>query len=146
VECEEKQWRGQSLAQAPASSVTAGPEQHSESQPEPEVVPASGVAPEISVSKDSSSSQTSPSQASVSQTSALAVDPAVGEAAMAVPSVESLPQSTPQTVSENEPTADDSTLFLSSAAPSESWFKANKYVLGALLVVAIVIGAIAWLR
>jgi hypothetical protein len=146
VECEEKQWRGQSLAQAPASSVTAGPEQHSESQPEPEVVPASGVAPEISVSKDSSSSQTSPSQASVSQTSALAVDPAVGEAAMAVPSVESLPQSTPQTVSENEPTADDSTLFLSSAAPSESWFKANKYVLGALLVVAIVISAIAWLR
>jgi hypothetical protein len=30
--------------------------------------------------------------------------------------------------------------------PSESWFAANKYILAALLVVAIVIAAIAWLR
>jgi len=37
-------------------------------------------------------------------------------------------------------------MFSSSAAPSRSWFAANKYVLGALLVVASVIGAIAWLR
>jgi hypothetical protein len=35
---------------------------------------------------------------------------------------------------------------LSSAAPSESWLAANKYVLGVLLVVAIVIGLIVWLR
>ncbi len=40
----------------------------------------------------------------------------------------------------------NSAMFSSSAAPSRSWFAANKYVLGALLVVAIVIGAIAWLR
>jgi hypothetical protein len=40
----------------------------------------------------------------------------------------------------------NSTLFLSSAAPSESWFASNKYILGALLVVALVIGAILWLR
>jgi len=38
------------------------------------------------------------------------------------------------------------TLFLSSATPSESWFAANKYTLGALLVVAIIIAAIVWLR
>jgi hypothetical protein len=44
------------------------------------------------------------------------------------------------------PASDNSTLFLSSAAPSESWFAANKYILGALLVVALVIGAIIWLR
>jgi hypothetical protein len=36
--------------------------------------------------------------------------------------------------------------FSSSAAPSESWFAANKYVLGALLLVAIVIAAVVWLR
>jgi hypothetical protein len=47
--------------------------------------------------------------------------------------------------------SDNSSLFLSSsflgsAAPSESWFAANKYILGALLVVAIVIGTIVWLR
>jgi len=40
----------------------------------------------------------------------------------------------------------NSALFSSSAAPSRSWFAANKYVLGALLVVAVVIAAIAWLR
>ncbi len=39
-----------------------------------------------------------------------------------------------------------SVMFSSSAAPSPSWFAANKYVLGALLVVAIVVAAIAWLR
>ncbi len=44
------------------------------------------------------------------------------------------------------PGLENSELFLSSAAPSQSWFAANKYVLGALLVVAIVISAIAWLR
>ena len=44
------------------------------------------------------------------------------------------------------PASDNSTLFLSSAAPSESWLAANKYILGALLVVAIIIGAIMWLR
>jgi hypothetical protein len=37
-------------------------------------------------------------------------------------------------------------MFSGSAAPSRSWFASNKYVLGALLVVAIVIAAIAWLR
>jgi hypothetical protein len=42
--------------------------------------------------------------------------------------------------------SDNSAPFLSSAAPSESWFAANKYILGALIVVAIVIAAIAWLR
>jgi hypothetical protein len=44
------------------------------------------------------------------------------------------------------PASDNSTLFLSSATSSESWFAANKYVLGALLVVAIVVTAIVWLR
>jgi hypothetical protein len=44
------------------------------------------------------------------------------------------------------PASANSTLFLSSATPSESWFAANKYILGALLVVALVIGAIIWLR
>jgi hypothetical protein len=42
--------------------------------------------------------------------------------------------------------SDGPTLFLSSGPPSESWFSANKYTLGALLVVALVIGVIAWLR
>jgi hypothetical protein len=40
----------------------------------------------------------------------------------------------------------NSAMFSSSAAPSRSWFASNKYVLGALLVVAVVIATITWLR
>jgi hypothetical protein len=49
-------------------------------------------------------------------------------------------------VAAHAPAPDTSTLFSSSAAPSESWLASNKYILGALLVVAIVIGVIVWLR
>jgi len=42
--------------------------------------------------------------------------------------------------------AHTSALFSSAAAPSESWLGSNKYILGALLVVAMIIAAIAWLR
>jgi GAF domain-containing protein len=41
---------------------------------------------------------------------------------------------------------DTSTLFTSSAAPSESWFAANKYILAALLMVALIIAVIVWMR
>jgi hypothetical protein len=51
-----------------------------------------------------------------------------------------------QGVSEGLPAFDSSTRSLSSAAASESWFAANKYILGALLAVALVIAAIVWLR
>jgi hypothetical protein len=49
-------------------------------------------------------------------------------------------------VADDRPASDTSTLFLSSGAPSESWLASNKYILGALLVVALVITAIVWLR
>jgi nitrate reductase gamma subunit len=41
---------------------------------------------------------------------------------------------------------DSSAPFFSSAVSSQSWFAANKYILGALLVVAIVIGLIVLIR
>jgi hypothetical protein len=41
---------------------------------------------------------------------------------------------------------DNSAMFLASAAPSESWLASHKYILGAMLVVALVIAAVAWLR
>ena len=44
------------------------------------------------------------------------------------------------------PVPEDSMPFLSATLQSESWFSANKYVLAALLLVAVVIGAVAWLR
>jgi hypothetical protein len=42
--------------------------------------------------------------------------------------------------------ASDDAPFLSGVLQSESWFAANKYILGALLVVAIIIAAIAYLH
>ncbi len=42
--------------------------------------------------------------------------------------------------------AESSTLFASSAAPTESWFAANKYIIAALLLVSLIIAAIVWMR
>jgi hypothetical protein len=136
VECEDKRWRGEGLPQPSAAAVTAGRETHQETQPEPRIIGARGDTPEIWVLKDSSSAQTSDP----------AMEPSLGEVAIAAPVVADLPPSVPQNVPEDASASDNSTLFLSSAAPSKSWFAANKYILGALLVVAIVIGAIVWLR
>ena len=52
----------------------------------------------------------------------------------------------PQSVLADVQASDKSALFLGAAAPSESWFAANKYILAALLVVAVIIGVIVWLR
>jgi GAF domain-containing protein len=54
--------------------------------------------------------------------------------------------SEPRDLPADVPASYNSTLFLSSASPSESWFASNKFILGALLVVAIVIAAIVFLR
>jgi len=74
------------------------------------------------------------------------MEPSLDEVANAAPVVADLPQSVSHNVPEDESDSDNSILFLSSAAPSESWFAAHKYILGALLVVAIVVGALVWLR
>jgi hypothetical protein len=71
------------------------------------------------------------------RTSDPTVEPVADAPAIAASVVTDLPQSVSQNVSRDE--------ILSSTAPSESWVVANKYVLGALLVV-VVIGAIVWLR
>jgi hypothetical protein len=143
VECEEKQWRGERL---PRVGVSAGPTEPARQPRESQVIPATSAVPEISSLKDSASSGTSGSQLSEAQSSDTSPDPVPGGLAVAAPVVQESPQGVAQITPGNVPASDDSTLFLSSAAPSQSWLAANKYVLGALLVVAIVIGAIAWLR
>jgi hypothetical protein len=136
VDCEGKQWRGDGLPQPSAAAVAAGREAPQATQPEPQVIGAQADTPEISVLKDSSSVKTSDP----------AMEPSAGEVAIAAPVVADLPQSVPHNVPEEVSLSDNSILFLSSAAPSESWFAGHKYILGALLVVAIVIGAMVWLR
>jgi hypothetical protein len=162
VECEEKQLRGEQLPQPIAN---ADPSERSPHQSPPQgaaVIPAAGDAPEISALKDSSSTDSSSigaspvlassALASSVQTSGSATSPAsttkpgLGESAITAPVIDDLADIAPQKGLEDVPLSDNSTLFLSSAAPSESWLAANKYVLGVLLVVAIVIGLIVWLR
>ena|SRR5580704_5533379 len=136
VDCEGKQWRGDGLPQPSAAAVAAGREASQATQPELQVIGAQADTPEISVLEDSSSVKTSDP----------AMEPSLDEVANAAPVVADLPQSVSHNVPEDESDSDNSILFLSSAAPSESWFAAHKYILGALLVVAIVVGALVWLR
>jgi hypothetical protein len=171
VECEEKQWRDQRVSPPAAVAVSPArqPETKHEVPLEPPVVhatPDSGLrlpvssasgsdAPAIPSVNNSSSAQSSSSQATdetsiqtAAQTPPVASVPTTEAVAaeLSIPAPAEVPETVPEIVVESAPGFDNSAPFLSSAIPSESWFAANKYILGALLVVAIVIGAIAWLH
>ncbi|MGA9509915.1 MAG: GAF domain-containing protein [Candidatus Sulfotelmatobacter sp.] len=161
VECEEKQWRGQRIAQAPVRPAPIPQQSNQLLSPESKQPLPDKNAPRIPV-QDSSQ----PDQLSI---------PLVVEQELAVPAPEAevteVPQelkpatgmlevaSTPQTLAAtalpspsdvgaraDAPSSNGAAPFLSSALQSESWFASNKYVLAALLFVGLVIGAIAWLR
>jgi hypothetical protein len=170
VECEEKQLRGEQLPQPVAKADAAELSLHQSAPQAAAFVPAVSV-PEISALKDPpsadtssvgtsaalvSSAPTSSVQASCVQASSVqasgfaasevsSTKPALDETAITAPVVDDLANSVAQDISD-VPLPENSTLFLSSAAPSESWLAANKYVLGVLLVVAVVIALIVWLR
>jgi len=125
VECEEKQWRGQRPAQ-PAAGAGQQPNQHPQSGPQ-------GV-------------RTTPAVAVPETQQTLTATPVKSAAIVALTPASIASASDIQDVPADFSAPVSSTLFLSSSQQPESWFASNKYILGALLVVAIVIGAIAWLR
>jgi GAF domain len=156
VECEEKQWRGH--------------------LPQPKTAPAAtqNISPPASASHAAAETTATPVQnisspATVTQSPEIA-SPAIAEkepsiSAPVITTVQMVENSiiTPvdQAISEESseistaagsepladtPAPDNSAPFLSSAMQSESWFAKNKYILGALLLVMGVIGAIAWLH
>ncbi len=173
VECEERQWRGQRLPhpevkspkdkekekllekgrdkvrdhaaspapKAPAVIAKTKTETHGTFIEDflPNHVPFQASPPtgaKLTISAPSSRAA-SPSQGLISQP----IAPAAPETAVAPqPSSASYANAPAEA-----PFSDSSTLFLASA-PSESWFASNKYILGALLFVAIIITAILWLR
>jgi GAF domain len=151
VECEEKQWRGQRLPQPEAD----GPQDPREDRRlELRVALAMSGAPEIAAPRMSASVPTSapagealreaPSQTPVvtsETTPDLSSAPITAQPLAAQSSETSAPL-----IATDEIASDESAPFLSSVAQPESWLAANKYVLGSLLMVAIVIGAIVWLR
>jgi len=133
VECEEKQWRGQRPPQPVADTAASVSVQGAAKAIEPasveDTIPAAAIIvpgrPQDPVSVSTVSAEI-PTQTAASFSSTGSEQ--VGE----MPAI--------------APSSGNSDLFLSSAAPSESWIAANKYILGVLLVVAIVVGAIVWLR
>ena len=155
VECEEKQWRGQLRIPPRAAPAQAAASATSD---KPETIPADGAKVEIGVS---------PSNVSAPPRAVAAVDP--------VPSAEG-PQETPSLVSpavssvqhgvstqamspspeppqlraesslggpSSEASERAELLFQSS---DESWLSANKYIIGSLVLVAIVIAVVALVR
>ncbi len=150
VDCEEKQWRGQRLPQPEVSS-------ENDPVPPPDAKAAVAVQEVRATFVEDFPAVQIPIQVSPER-----VSPDIAESAPAVElSLRETPQqSAPPTVEipaqevvaqpvldlpSKTLSAEDSTLFLSSSQ-SESWFAANKYILGVLVVVAIVLAAIAWLR
>jgi hypothetical protein len=158
VECEEKQWRGQRLPQASAGAGQQAPLPPHVSRA---IEPASGTA-QTPASHPSSHAATGPPEKLIS---AAIESPPVSARTLEAP------QDVRLNVREHVPGSDKSGSdksgsdksgldksgldksgldksipFLSSAAESESWLAANKYILGALTVVAVVIAAIAWLH
>jgi hypothetical protein len=128
VECEEKEWRGQRLPQPAAGAASTRASV-------PPAEPARGghavPAPVVAVNATARRLRSAP----------------VGSAAIVRQTSEASSSTAPDVpTAVSQDFSGNSALFLSSAAPSESWFGANKYILGGLLVVAIVIVAIAWLR
>jgi hypothetical protein len=159
VECEEKQWRGQRV-----QPVAEPQKVYIPIAPEPEVAPqiAAAAANQGAVFQNAAVAPAAPlpsaqpvqSPAADLKILSNAVAPDISQTVTA-PSIEPPPAIEPVTPAPSDsalldlspaPAAEDAVPFLSATLQSESWFSANKYVLGVLLLVALVIGAIAWLR
>ena len=175
VECEERQWRGQRMAQPGVGGQKDqdGPAPQRDSK-EPAVRGYAGgtfirdsSAGEVSVGAKevkTAEAKTAELRSMETRAAALTISAAGPETSAARNSFSSsiksadaeepvAPLTTGTTSSSSLPdvasevvASDNSAPFLSSALQSESWFASNKYILGALLVVAVVIGAIVWLH
>jgi hypothetical protein len=160
VECEERQWRGQRLPH-PAIGVQkdAPPSTPTDSKKFTGLADAlrsltqdsSSVRPPIGITEHATADDLpKPHPAPIMSAPASAISPAQDSISPPTEPADAAALVTPQPAPASDPPADlpvsDSAPFLSSTLPSESWFASNKYILGALLVVAIVIAAIAWLR
>ncbi|MFZ0772187.1 MAG: GAF domain-containing protein [Candidatus Sulfotelmatobacter sp.] len=161
VECEEKQWRGQPLPHPAADQkLDSPPPAGQEPRPQAAAFEAEFEDAQGTFVRDfSPATGSAESSEPASSEITISTPPAgVGKTpqGLSSPPLESpaVPESfAPQSaiaLSDDGPTltpvSGNSEFFWSSKLPSESWFEANKYILGALLVVAIVIGAIAWLH
>jgi hypothetical protein len=149
VECEEKEWRGQSGGRR-AAQKNDGSEVATKSQGVALLSAASPAQP-TSCAGESTTAKIEALAAAAgagAQNSTLAaIDSAVvSDHAPLNPGPTDLRPNLAEDIYKDAPLSDNAAPFLSSAVESKSWFAANKYILGALVVVAVVIGAIVWLH
>jgi hypothetical protein len=147
VECEQRQWRGQRLPQRDMENFQGSRSDRLEA---PAALAPPGV-PELAASRVSVSVLTSAPAGEVGDSASpapvVSATEHLSSAPIAAQPLSAQTSEMPASADSMAETAsDDSTPFLSSAVQSESWFAANKYVLASLFLVALVIGAIAWLR
>jgi uncharacterized Zn finger protein (UPF0148 family) len=147
VDCEDKKWRGQRMPQRGASGVQS-------SLREAEVIRGNENSAAGSASKDISAAQPNEPQTAnvVISAGADTKSPAPQNIRVPIPAtVPTVQLAAPEKENARNATSDASsldasTLFMSSAIESQSWLSSNKYILGALALVAIVIGVIAFMR
>lgn len=148
VECEEKQWRGRN----PAQPASARP-------PEAPTIPTAATAQTgqvVQIPDSASSIAVEETQPVVAKLALAAAAAAAGSVLLPLNRAESSITDEGNVMADITPSSDMSSgeekgapvvespnLFLSSAAPTESWLATNKYILIALLSVVLTIGAIA---
>jgi hypothetical protein len=159
VECEEKQWRGQRLPQTSASVpqqaqslIENAPGIPALRNPPSPQIAATQTAAKTKESISGPSANTIPVAATTDMSKTLASAPIKSPAFAAITSevsgspIPNLPQPASQNLPLDASGPGNSVPFFSSAVQPESWLSANRYILGALIVVAMVLAAIAWLH
>jgi hypothetical protein len=131
VECEEKQWRGQLRVAAPAAAVKDVPRASAEL---PRAVPSHQAMAAAAGAAPVPRTAVFPSRQVKSETSRPAtVAPVAAHKTTAAAAATSEIKS-------------DLPVFSGGIERSESWFSANKYIVGALLIVVAVVAAVVFLR
>lgn len=130
VECEEKQWRGQLRVPGPAAARKDVPRASAE------------------VSRVVSSNQPLPAAAGAAIPPGTVVpsEQVKAGAMSSAPTMEVAAQTVTTPLAHTTAVESDTPIFSGGIEPSESWFSANKYILGALLIIVGVITAIVFLR
>jgi len=134
VECEEKQWRGQLRAPSAVDKAAA-----------PTVRPE---MPQAAISRQAfaaAAGALAPARAKSSPVTQTAAMPAQ-KISIPVSNTVSAAHVHKSTAKDSKPHRSDLPIFSGGIEPTQSWIAANKYIIGTLLIVAVVIGAIVFLR
>ena len=149
VECEEKRWRGQ--LRVPQATARPTSSQAKVSAPAPRAFAAAAQASAAAIPAAASPRTAAAETVAIGTTSA---DAPTGESAKATgpellpaPAAESPSNPhAPETAETTAQPAAPEVTFTAGLEPSQSWFAAHKYILGALLVVAATVAVIVLLR